>query len=91
LKLKCDEPLSNFAFKFNLRHYTKVQRAGAPKATVSVAIGRVAVDGVVLVGVIVHAELFDDDRGTGMIGSVEGTVEVKVAAGLGGAVLVEPC
>jgi hypothetical protein len=24
LKLKCDEPLSNFAFKFNLRRYIKV-------------------------------------------------------------------
>ena len=24
LKLKCDEPLSIFAFKFNLRHYNKV-------------------------------------------------------------------
>ena len=23
LKLKCDEPLSNFAFKFNLHRYTK--------------------------------------------------------------------
>ena len=23
LKLECDEPLSNFAFKFNLRHYAK--------------------------------------------------------------------
>ena len=22
MKLKCDEPLSNFAFNFNLRHYT---------------------------------------------------------------------
>ena len=24
MKLKCDEPLSNFAFKFNVRRYTKV-------------------------------------------------------------------
>jgi len=24
LKLKCDEPLSNFAFNFNLRRYSKV-------------------------------------------------------------------
>jgi len=24
LKLKCDEPLSNFAFNFNLRRYTEV-------------------------------------------------------------------
>jgi hypothetical protein len=24
LKLKCDEPLSNVAFKFNLRHYNLV-------------------------------------------------------------------
>jgi ammonia channel protein AmtB len=23
LKLRCDEPLSNVAFKFNVRHYTK--------------------------------------------------------------------
>jgi len=63
---------------------TKAQRAGAPKAAVSVAIGRVTVHGVVLTGVIVHAELFDDERGTGMIGSVEGEVEVAVAGGLGG-------
>ena len=27
LKLKCDEPLSNFAFKFNLRRYIKDIRA----------------------------------------------------------------
>ena len=25
LKLKCDKPLSNFAFEFNLRRYTKAQ------------------------------------------------------------------
>ena len=37
---------------------TKAQRAGAPKAAVSVAIGRVTVHGVLLTGVIVHAELF---------------------------------
>ena len=24
LKLECDKPLSNFAFKFNLRRYTKI-------------------------------------------------------------------
>jgi len=27
LKLKCDEPLSNCAFKFNLRRYTKTLRS----------------------------------------------------------------
>jgi hypothetical protein len=27
LKLQCDEPLSNFAFKFDLRRYTKDQEA----------------------------------------------------------------
>jgi hypothetical protein len=32
LKLKCDEPLSNFAFNFNLRRYTKVPAAKSPKA-----------------------------------------------------------
>jgi hypothetical protein len=49
LKLKRVEPLSNVGFKFNQHRYTKAQRDGAPKATVSVAIaGRVAVDGVVL-------------------------------------------
>jgi hypothetical protein len=26
LKLRCDEPLSNFAFNFNLRRYSKKQR-----------------------------------------------------------------
>ena len=29
LKLKCDEPLSNFAFKCNLRHYILDDRAAA--------------------------------------------------------------
>jgi hypothetical protein len=28
----CDEPLSNFAFKFNLSHYTKGADAGLPGA-----------------------------------------------------------
>jgi hypothetical protein len=27
LKLKCDEPLSNFAFKYNLRHYNAEEAA----------------------------------------------------------------
>jgi hypothetical protein len=29
LKLKCDEPLSNVAFKFNLRHYTWARNKAA--------------------------------------------------------------
>jgi hypothetical protein len=28
LKLKCDEPLSNFAFNFSLRRYTKGEKRG---------------------------------------------------------------
>ena len=28
LKLSCDEPPSNFAFKFNLRRYAEVRRRG---------------------------------------------------------------
>jgi len=31
LKQKCDEALSNFAFNFNLRRYTKALRANALK------------------------------------------------------------
>jgi hypothetical protein len=44
-------------------------------------------------GVIVHAELFDDERGLGIIGCVEGTVAVAVAAagGLGEEHLVGRC
>jgi hypothetical protein len=32
LKLKCDEPLSDFAFKFNLRRYTVVTYLHGTKA-----------------------------------------------------------
>jgi hypothetical protein len=32
LKLKCDEPLSNVAFNFNLRHYTEVAELKAANA-----------------------------------------------------------
>ena len=32
LKLKCDEPLSTFAFKFNLRRYNKEKQFGAYNA-----------------------------------------------------------
>jgi len=37
LKLKCDEPLSNFAFNFNLRCYTEVVAAAAAAATPATA------------------------------------------------------
>jgi hypothetical protein len=42
LKLKCDEPLSNFAFKFNLRRYTlegtSVQMANTTDAELAEAL-----------------------------------------------------
>ena len=37
LKLKCEEPLSNFAFKFNLRHYTQVGPSAAAAAAAAAA------------------------------------------------------
>ena len=39
LQLKCDKPLSNFAFKFNLRRYTTVVVAAALLATVPYMMG----------------------------------------------------
>jgi hypothetical protein len=62
-------------------------RAGAPTATMTIAIDRVGVDYLFLTDVIVHADLFNDDRGTGMIGSIEGVVEVETGAGAGSAKL----
>jgi hypothetical protein len=40
LKLKCDEPLSNVAFNFNLRHYTEAGFLYAGAAAFDGAVGR---------------------------------------------------
>ena len=62
-------------------------RAGAPTATMTIAIDRVGVDDLFLTDVVVHADLFNDDRGTGMIGSFEGCIEVDSGAGASSAEL----
>ena len=44
-KLKCDEPLSKFAFKFNLRRYTEVSGTGvkASRCTLQLLDTRISV------------------------------------------------
>jgi hypothetical protein len=42
LKLKCDLLLSNFAFKFNLRRYTKERTLPDERAVMTVEAGRPA-------------------------------------------------
>jgi hypothetical protein len=46
LKLECDESLSNFAFKFNLRHYTAADDLMAAAMQMSGLGGAVQVDSI---------------------------------------------
>ena len=45
LTLKCDEPLSSFDFKFNLRRYTKLRAVAVTGRALGAAIGFIGVGG----------------------------------------------
>jgi hypothetical protein len=40
LKLRCAEPVSNFAFKFNLRRYIKISEQKQEPAAAAASVGR---------------------------------------------------
>ena len=62
-------------------------RAGAPTATLTIAIDRIGIKELFLTDVLVHADLFKDDRGMGLIGSIEGGVELEVGSSSAAAAL----
>ena len=53
--------------------------AGSPVATALLAIDAVIIDTVTLSDVFIQADVYSDERGTGMVGSIEGYMEIETA------------